>query len=300
MFAFVSVPLADLYPKPDSSLLKSDELLYGTLIEILKVLPGSWYYIRTFYHYEGYIQGRYLLPLSRWNKMCRYPGKLMLVHHSCCDILNAPSVKSKNLLTLYRGSYLFCLTKVCSDLTGDSSHLTKNSSCSIKGNSPIEKDGYQRVCLFDGRIGWCCSSFLMECPDCSPSCLPDEDSFRREVVQTALLYLGCQYRWGGKSTVGIDCSGLTFMSYYFNQVIIYRDSSIQNGYPIHPKSPEYIKPGDLLYFPGHITLYLGGEHYIHSTAHSGSDGVVINSLNPLSSGYREDLHLNLLTAGSLF
>ena len=40
--------------------------------------------------------------------------------------------------------------------------------------------------------------------------------------------------------------------------------------------------GDLLYFPGHIAMYIGDGKYIHSTGKAGSGGVVINSLNPVS------------------
>ena len=274
MFALVSAPFADLFPQPNSAALRSDELLYGTLVEIKKIMPGSWYYIRTFYQYEGYIRGNCLIPMSHWKKISPSSGQLKLVMNSCCDILSSPSVKSSLLLSLVRGSYLFAFEE--------------------------ETDGYTKVLLFDGRIGYCKSGFLVPCPDCSRPLPDQETAFRQDVIQTALLYLGTQYRWGGKSPIGIDCSGLTFMSYYLNHVIIYRDSLIKPGFPIHTIPEADKKPGDLLYFPGHIALYLGSDQYIHSTAHTGSDGVIISSLNPFSSNYREDLHHSLTAVGSLF
>lgn len=48
-----------------------------------------------------------------------------------------------------------------------------------------------------------------------------------------------------------------------------------------------MKLGDLLYWPGHVAMYIGDEKYIHSTGASG--GVVINSINPEHDDYREDL-----------
>ncbi len=38
-------------------------------------------------------------------------------------------------------------------------------------------------------------------------------------------------RWGGKAADGIDCSGVVFMSYLMNGVLIWRDAEIVEGYP---------------------------------------------------------------------
>lgn len=278
MFALISSPFADLFEQPKPGLPRSDELLYGTLIEILTILPHSWYEIRTFYHYKGYLRGKDMIPLSHWQITCRKSpsstGELKLIHQNCCDILSSPSIKSPLLLALSKGSSLF----VCEE----------------------EKEGYSKVLLFDGQEGWCKTSFLSPFPASSFSPPDKEELFRTNVTQTALSYLGTQYRWGGKSPCGIDCSGLTFMSYFLNSVLIYRDARIEPGFPIHPIPIEHIKPGDLLFFPGHVAIYLGNHNYIHSTNHPGSDGVVINSLNPDSLRCRKDLLDSFLCAGSIF
>ncbi len=83
-------------------------------------------------------------------------------------------------------------------------------------------------------------------------------------------------------------------------VSIYRNASIKEGFPIREIPFGEKKPGDLLYFPGHIAMYIGGDRYIHSTGRNGSDGVVINSLNPAHVDYREDLPGILEHTGSLF
>ena len=41
----------------------------------------------------------------------------------------------------------------------------------------------------------------------------NEQEFRDSIIKTALSYLGTSYRWGGKTTLGIDCSGLCQMAY---------------------------------------------------------------------------------------
>jgi cell wall-associated NlpC family hydrolase len=90
------------------------------------------------------------------------------------------------------------------------------------------------------------------------------------------------------------------MAYQLNGITIYRDASIETGYPVKSIPPEKMKPADLLYFSGHVAIYLGDERYIHSTARNGSDGVVINSLNPKDILYREDLAQRLKEVGSIF
>ena len=123
---------------------------------------------------------------------------------------------------------------------------------------------------------------------------------RNQVVKTAKSYLGTQYRWGGKSPLGIDCSGLTSISYLINGIITYRDAKIVEGFAVHEIKFEEKKPADLLYFKGHIAMMIDGKRYIHSTGRTGSDGVVINSLDPKDSDYREDLAKGILAVGSVF
>ena len=133
----------------------------------------------------------------------------------------------------------------------------------------------------------------------APIGLPEE-ALRQRLCDTARLYLRTQYRWGGKSPPGIDCSGLASMSYLLNGIIIYRDAKIMEGFPIHEIPREAMKPGDLMYFPGHVAMYLGEGKYIHSTGKAGSDGVVVNSLDPEAPDYRPDLPEKLTAVGSYF
>ena len=127
-----------------------------------------------------------------------------------------------------------------------------------------------------------------------------EEAFRDAVCAQAKKYLGTEYRWGGKSGRGIDCSGLVSIVYMQCGVLIYRDARIVEGWPMHQIPFADKKRGDALYFPGHIALYLGEGRYIHSTGASVSGGVVINSLDPADPLYREDLVKCLNAVGSIF
>lgn len=57
--------------------------------------------------------------------------------------------------------------------------------------------------------------------------------------------------------MGIDCSGLVSMAYLLCGISIYRDARIVEGFPIREIDRGDMKPGDLLFFPGHVAMYLG-------------------------------------------
>ena len=90
------------------------------------------------------------------------------------------------------------------------------------------------------------------------------------------------------------------MAYLLQGVMIYRDADIRPGYPIHEISMDRIGQGDLIFFTGHVALYLGDGRYVHATAAEGSDGVVVNSLRPEDPDFREDLFSKITMVGSLF
>lgn len=268
-----------------------DEVLCGMKVEILEQ-AGEWYRVRTHYRYEGFVNASELETsgeyLKNWDAAVH-----SRITKGWADILNQPKYQGSRIHALPRGAQVIVI------------------------GMPEESD-WVKVMLPDGREGYVRKSFLMPAPealyyDPCPKATAEEirsyitkklklteDGFRKRVTDTAREYLGTQYRWGGKSPLGIDCSGLCSIAYMLNGLVIYRDASIREGFPVHEIRFEEKKPGDLLYFPGHIAMYLGDGHYIHSTGKGGSDGVVINSLNPEDSDYREDLVRILKATGSVF
>lgn len=112
------------------------------------------------------------------------------------------------------------------------------------------------------------------------------------LIRFARTFTGSPYLWGGTSTKGVDCSGLTKTIYYYGGVIMTRDASGQFRYGEEvsiDKPCETLLPGDLLYFGrvrdgkpriSHTGMYIGDTEYIHS-----SGLVKVNSFDSTRSNY---------------
>jgi len=90
------------------------------------------------------------------------------------------------------------------------------------------------------------------------------------------------------------------MAYLLHGIPIYRDAEIKEGFPIKPIELERIRPADLLFFPGHVAMYVGDGQYVHATGHAGDDGVVLNSLHEDHPRFRKDLKNSITAVGSVF
>lgn len=206
----------------------------------------------------------------------------MVLSARVADVTSQPSVQGVRLETLYRGGILEVLN--FEEEPGWAKVRTLKDVGYVR-NIFLEEKKFSQSYLWTKKL---------------PFVRPDEEDFRRRVCRRAKTYEEVQYRWAGKSPLGLDCSGLTSMVYMLEGVLIYRNADIAEGWPVKEIPYEEKKPGDLLFFPGHIALYLGNDQYIHSTGNKDSGGVVYNSLNPEDDNYREDLKQSLTQVGSIF
>ncbi|NLY81115.1 MAG: SH3 domain-containing protein [Lysinibacillus sp.] len=269
MKAIVNDMIVNLHKQPDITSELIDEVLYGMFVEILEDCNDSWVHVETVYRYKGYCLKEKLLiddsKSKRWQEEAKH-----VITQNFADILDRPKIQSRKIATLVKGS-----------------------SISLVEDPDLDQE-WSKVKLANGEIGFTRSYWIRNLIEENIS----EEDFRENVVQTAISYLKTPYRWGGKSPLGIDCSGLCSMAYMLNGVYIYRDAQIVEGFPIKEISFDQIQKGDLLYFPGHIAMYMGDGLYIHSSL--GGNEVSINSLDEKHSNYRKDLAKSITAVGSLF
>ncbi len=122
--------------------------------------------------------------------------------------------------------------------------------------------------------------------------LPRNAEPGRMAVQNAMSLMTTPYVFGGRSSLGTDCSGMTGLSYQALGDCLSRDARQQIvagqlvGTSWHIQD---LKPGDLLYFTDllgrvtHTGMSIGGYRYIHSSYPE----VQISSLDPADELYIE-------------
>ena len=88
-----------------------------------------------------------------------------------------------------------------------------------------------------------------------------------DFVPVAERFLGTPYLWGGKSILGIDCSGLVQVALHAAGVASPRDSDMQETALGRAVELKALARGDLLFWPGHVAIACDGTTMIHANAH---------------------------------
>lgn len=88
-----------------------------------------------------------------------------------------------------------------------------------------------------------------------------------DFVATAESLLSAPYLWGGKSSLGIDCSGLVQLSLQAAGIACPRDTDMQEAMLGKAVPLSDLKRGDLIFWKGHVALARDAATIIHANAH---------------------------------
>jgi hypothetical protein len=87
------------------------------------------------------------------------------------------------------------------------------------------------------------------------------DRFEMDYVAVAERFVGAPYFWGGRESLGLDCSGLVQQAFYACGRACPRDSDQQAllGEPV-----ETLQRGDLVFWRGHVAIMVSTADIIHA------------------------------------
>lgn len=101
--------------------------------------------------------------------------------------------------------------------------------------------------------------------------LADLGEIRPDFVATASIFSRTPYLWGGRGGQGIDCSGLIQVALAAAGIDCPRDSDQQAGAigddVDFSEDGSGLKPGDIVFFPGHVGIHLGSGAFLHASSH---------------------------------
>ncbi|KUK63481.1 MAG: hypothetical protein XD84_2034 [Desulfotomaculum sp. 46_80] len=181
----VNNAVEDILADADSSSERVTQALLGDPVQIIDESSVEWYKVKVPDGYVGYVRKGAIVKESQSSSYLRN-GKVAMIKAG--NVLILVSSESKTGVgRAFRGSQL---------------PLIK------------QENDWLEIALPGGRNSWIKADDAMLLPkrDRAQKGSPDN------VIATARLYLGVPYLWGGVTSQGIDCSGLTYITYLLNGV----------------------------------------------------------------------------------
>lgn len=99
---------------------------------------------------------------------------------------------------------------------------------------------------------------------------PVGERFETDPAGVALRFLNAPYQWGGRESLGLDCSGLVQQALHACGLACPRDSDMQRalGVAIDPgPGLDGLRRNDLVFWRGHVGIMLDAETLLHANAH---------------------------------
>ncbi len=134
-------------------------------------------------------------------------------------------------------------------------------SIKTRAVGPFSMNGLVRVEATEGRLalatgaGWLAADHLV------PIGVVEDDW-----AAVAERFLAAPYLWGGRDSLGLDCSGLVQQALFACGRACPRDTDQQAGLG-RPVAADEFGRGDLVFWKGHVAIGLGEGRIIHANAH---------------------------------
>jgi gamma-D-glutamyl-L-lysine dipeptidyl-peptidase len=248
----VITPVANMYSSASDESDVVSQAIYGSNVEVLEENAG-WAKVRTSDQYQGWMRLQDARRLEPSQAGYATSGRVAQVSSLLANVYRETDVtRHRPLLTVPFETRL----EVIAQGQGD------------------DADWFQ-VRLPDQRTGWIQAGDI----DLEPRNLSIEGS-----IALGRRFLGLTYLWGGRSSLGYDCSGFTQMLVRSRGITMPRDADLQAAWSgAMPVDRKKLRAGDLLFFggtPDHIThtgMFIGHGHFIHDTTY-GHPGIQISRL----------------------
>jgi gamma-D-glutamyl-L-lysine dipeptidyl-peptidase len=240
--ATVVVPAANMYSAASEEADVVSQAIYGVTVLILEDKDG-WLRIQTPDAYSGWTPESSLVRVKAGVPVYASTGRSAEVASIFANIYREASVvRRKPILTLPYEAKLEIIDEV------DANQLK-----------------WLRVHLPDERTGYIQSGDVNRNPGVRTAV---------ETVNLGKQFLGIPYQWGGTTSLGFDCSGLTQMLLRSRGIVLPRDAQPQaESDQLIEISKAEVQPGDLLYFGAcsrkitHTGIYMGDGNFLHATTY---------------------------------
>lgn len=168
----------------------------------------------------------------------------------------------------------FCAARLSSIRTAPDIKAREVMPVSMMSRLTIDRHSLKNDFVHATGLGWIHAGHVAPLPSLKQ---------RIDHVTEALEYLGTQYRYGGRSAFGIDCSGMVQQALTrsgFRNVP--RDADMQQksnrlGELVHPDS---CQRGDIVFFAQHVGIMIDRQRIISATEKFGM--VVVEDLRDLA------------------
>ena len=117
------------------------------------------------------------------------------------------------------------------------------------------------------------------------------------IIKNSKYFLNVPYLWGGKSYLGIDCSGLIQLIHQTSGQFFPRNSNEQMEYCKNYKKLDNIQKGALVFWEGHVALAIDDKNIIHANAFHMNVTIenFIEAKNRISNSYGDVLNIYINT-----